>query len=73
VDVPSNEHILVNINGVLHPRQEAKIAVFDSGYLVGDGVWEAFREHGVKMLFVHHHLDRLWQAAKVVEIAPPFE
>lgn len=73
VDDPRNEYILININGVLHPRQEAKISVFDSGYLVGDGVWEAFRVHGGKMLFVQRHLDRLWQAAKVVGIALPFD
>ena len=39
VDDPRNEYILVYINGELSPRQQAKISVFDSGYLVGDGVW----------------------------------
>jgi len=70
---PRNENIFISINGALFPRQEAKISVFDSGYLVGDGVWEAFRVHGGKMLFVHQHLDRLWQSAKVIGIHLPFD
>ena len=37
-----NESILININGQLFPRQEAKISVFDSGFLLGDGVWETW-------------------------------
>ncbi len=67
-----NKDIKIFINGQLHFREEAKISVFDSGYLVGDGVWEAFRVHQGKMIFVHKHLDRLWQSAKVVGIFIPF-
>ncbi len=69
---PRNKDIKIFINGQLHPREEAKISVFDSGYLVGDGVWEAFRVHQGKMIFVHKHLDRLWQSAKVVGISITF-
>lgn len=69
---PRNKDIKIFINGQLHHRDEAKISVFDSGYLVGDGVWEAFRVHNGKMIFVHKHLDRLWQSAKVVGISIPF-
>lgn len=69
---PRNQNILISINGQLYPREDAKISVFDSGYLVGDGVWEAFRVHQGKMLFVHKHLDRLWQSAKVIGIQIPF-
>jgi len=69
---PRNKNIKIFINGQLHPREEAKISVFDSGYLVGDGVWEAFRVHQGKMVFVHKHLDRLWQSAKVVGIVITF-
>lgn len=72
IDDPRNKNIKIFINGALHPREEAKISVFDSGYLVGDGVWEAFRVHQGKMIFVHKHLDRLWQSAKVVGISIPF-
>ncbi len=67
-----NKDIKIFINGQLHHREDAKISVFDSGYLVGDGVWEAFRVHQGKMIFVYKHLDRLWQSAKVVGITIPF-
>jgi len=72
IEDPRNQNILISINGQLYPREDAKISVFDSGYLVGDGVWEAFRVHQSKMLFVHKHLDRLWQSAKVIGIQIPF-
>ena len=58
-----NENILIYINGELFPRQEAKISVFDSGYLVGDGVWEALRLHDGVLVHLDQHLDRLWQGA----------
>lgn len=72
LDDPRNKDVQIFINGVLHHRDEAKISVFDSGYLVGDGVWEAFRVHKGKMIFIDKHLDRLWQSAKVVGIEIPF-
>ena len=58
-----NEKILIYVNGELFPRNEAKISVFDSGYLVGDGVWEALRLHDGVLVFLDEHLDRLWQGA----------
>lgn len=67
-----NKDIQISINGELYHRSEAKISVFDSGYLVGDGVWEAFRVHNGKMIFIDDHLNRLWQSAKVIGIAMPF-
>lgn len=66
IEDPRNEEIVIYVNGELLPRKEAKISVFDSGYLVGDGVWEAFRLHQGKLVFAQEHLDRLWQAAKTV-------
>ncbi|MGF1557282.1 aminotransferase class IV [Paucihalobacter sp.] len=67
-----NEDVLISINGELFHRSEAKISVFDSGYLVGDGVWEAFRVHNGSMVFIEDHLNRLWQSAKVIGINLPF-
>ena len=61
-----NEKILIYVNGELFPRNEAKISVFDSGYLVGDGIWEALRLHDDVLVFLDEHLDRLWQAAATV-------
>ena len=39
---PRNEDVLISVNGELFPRKKAKISVFDSGFLLGDGVWESF-------------------------------
>jgi len=61
-----NESVQIYINGELFPRSEAKISVFDSGYLVGDGIWEAMRLHDGVLVFLDQHLDRLWQAAATV-------
>lgn len=69
---PRNEDILIYINGDLLPRQDAKISVFDSGYLVGDGVWEACRLHKGVLVFLDLHLERLWTAAKTVGMELPF-
>lgn len=67
-----NKDVLISINSELFHRNDAKISVFDSGFLVGDGVWEAFRVHNGKMIFVEDHLNRLWQSAKVIGIHIPF-
>ncbi len=61
-----NENILIYINGEFHKRKEAKISVFDSGYLVGDGIWEAMRLHDGVLVFLDLHLERLWTAAATV-------
>ena len=63
---PRNESILIYINGALVPRAEAKISVFDSGFLIGDGVWEAVRLHDGVLVFLDEHLDRLYQGAKAI-------
>ena len=61
-----NENILIYINGDLFQRKEAKISVFDSGYLVGDGIWEAMRLHHGELVFLDQHLERLWMSAAAV-------
>lgn len=63
---PRNESILIYINGAFFPRQEAKISVFDSGFLVGDGVWEGVRLHEGKFAFLGLHLGRLFEGAKAI-------
>ncbi|WP_369999817.1 aminotransferase class IV [Winogradskyella sp.] len=67
-----NNSILISINDELFNRNDAKISVFDSGYLVGDGVWEALRLHDGVLVFLEDHLNRLWQSAKTVGMALPF-
>lgn len=68
-----NDTIKIYVNGALLPRSEAKISVFDSGYLVGDGVWEAFRLHHGTLVFLEQHLDRLWQGAATIGMSLPFD
>jgi len=61
-----NSEILVYINGQFYPRQDASISVFDSGFLLGDGVWEGIRYHNGKFMFLDQHLERLfWGASKI--------
>ena len=67
-----NDTIIISINGEFFKRNEAKISVFDSGYLVGDGIWEGFRLKKGKLIFIKEHLDRLWQSAKAVHMKFPF-
>lgn len=69
---PRNDNVKIFINGELFARDKAKISVFDSGYLVGDGVWEAFRLHEGVLVFLDLHLDRLWQGAASIGMALPF-
>ena len=61
-----NESVLVYINGEFYPREEAKISFFDSGFLVGDGVWEGIRLHDGHLAFLDAHLDRLFEGAKAI-------
>ncbi|MEZ5694501.1 MAG: aminotransferase class IV [Altererythrobacter sp.] len=61
---PRNEVVLINVNGVLVPRAEATVSVFDSGFMLGDGVWEGLRLHKGKIAFLDAHLDRLYEGAK---------
>jgi len=67
-----NNDILISINDQLFSRNEAKISVFDSGYLVGDGVWEALRLHHGALVFLGDHFKRLWQSAASVGMHLPF-
>jgi len=67
-DDPRNATILININGELFPRAEAKVSVFDSGFILGDGVWEGLRVHKGKIAFLAEHLDRLFEGAKALDM-----
>jgi len=68
VDDPRNAEILININGELFPRAEAKISVFDSGFILGDGVWEGLRLHGGRLAFIGQHMKRLYEGAKALDM-----
>ena len=65
---PRNDSILISINGELVPRAEATVSVFDSGFMLGDGIWESMRvERGV-VLFWDQHADRLFEGGKALAL-----
>jgi branched-chain amino acid aminotransferase len=65
---PRNADILISVNGVLKPRAEAMVSVFDSGFVLGDGVWEGLRVHRGRLAFLAAHLDRLYEGAKAIAL-----
>src|SRR5215213_10077290 len=66
VSDPRNASILINVNGELKQRAEAVVSVFDSGFMLGDGVWEGMRVHKGRLAFLDRHLDRLFEGAKAI-------
>lgn len=70
-DDPRNASILIDINGELFPRDKAVISVFDSGFILGDGVWEGLRVHHGKIAFLDQHLERLYGGAKALDMDMP--
>ena len=65
---PRNADILISVNGALKPRAEAMVSVFDSGFVLGDGVWEGLRVHKGRIAFLAAHLDRLYEGAKAIAL-----
>ena len=63
-----NAAIEIYIDGEFYPRAEAKVSVFDSAFLVGDGIWEGIRLHRGKLAFLDRHLDRLFQGSAATGI-----
>ena len=66
VSDPRNASVLISINGELKPRAEAVVSVFDSGFMLGDGVWEGLRVHKGRIAFLDRHLDRLFEGARAI-------
>ena len=65
---PRNENLLIHLNGAMVPRAEAKVSVFDAGFVLGDGVWEGLRLHKGALLFLDAHLDRLYAGLAKIEL-----
>lgn len=63
-----NEAILIWVNGVLKPKAEAVVSVYDSGFMLGDGVWEGIRLYEGRWAFLDEHIDRLFEAAKAIDL-----
>ena len=66
-----NNDVQVFVNGKFYHRSDAKISVMDSGYLLGDGVWEGIRLHKNILIHLHDHLDRLYRGAKSIAMGIP--
>lgn len=67
-DDPANATVLIGLNGALVPRAEARVSVFDAGFVLGDGVWEGLRLHRGTLLFLDRHLDRLYAGAAAIAL-----
>ncbi|MCX2973055.1 aminotransferase class IV [Halieaceae bacterium IMCC8485] len=65
---PRNADIKININDELLHRDQAVISVFDSGFILGDGIWEGLRMHNGVIPFLDKHMKRLWEGAKALDL-----
>ncbi|HRX35413.1 MAG TPA: aminotransferase class IV [Aestuariivirga sp.] len=63
---PRNLDILISVNGELVPRAQAMVSVFDSGFMMGDGVWEGLRMVKGGIPFLREHIERLYEGAKAI-------
>ena len=63
-----NEAILIYVNRRIVPKKDALVSVYDSGFMLGDGVWEGIRLYDGKWAFIAEHMDRLYEAAKAIDL-----
>ena len=63
-----NDHIRIYVDGEIVHRDAAKVSVYDSGFMLGDGVWEGIRLHHGELVFLDRHLDRLDEGARAIGI-----
>ena len=68
IDDKRNKNIKIYINGKFYKRKDAKISVFDSSTLLGDGIWDSLRYHNNNFIFLKEHLDRLYKDAKLIDL-----
>ncbi len=67
-DDQRNETIKIYVNGKIVPRAQAVVSVYDSGFMLGDGVWEGLRLYNGVWAFLDDHMDRLFEAAKAIDL-----
>ena len=63
-----NRSIYIYIDGKLVPREKATVNVYDSGFMLGDGIWEGLRLLDGSWIFLDEHLDRLLEAAIAIDL-----
>ena len=66
--ISKNKNVLIYVDGELLHRNDAKISVFDSGFMMGDGIWEGLRLSNNQWLFLDEHLERLFDGAKAIDL-----
>ncbi len=67
-DDARNEEIQIYVDGRIVPKAEATVSVYDSGFMLGDGVWEGLRLYDGKWAFMDEHINRLFEAAKAIDL-----
>jgi branched-chain amino acid aminotransferase len=65
---PRNADLKIYLNGALVPREQARVSVFDAGFVLGDGVWEGLRLHKGRLVFLKAHLDRLYEGLRTIAL-----
>ena len=65
---PRNAMVKIFVSGALVAREDAKVSIFDAGFVLGDGVWEGMRLHRGKVVFLDVHLDRLYEGARAIDL-----
>jgi len=63
--------MIIYIDGKYLPREEARISVFDHGFLYGDGVFEGIRAYNGKVFRLREHLDRMFDSARTIDLTVP--
>ncbi len=72
-DDARNQNIKIYVNGDIVHRDDAKVSVYDSGFMLGDGIWEGLRLYNGKWAFISEHMDRLFEAAKAIDLTIDME
>ncbi|TRW97525.1 aminotransferase class IV [Paracoccus sp. M683] len=67
---PRNDDILIWVNGRLVPRDQAVVSVYDSGFMMGDGIWEGLRLYNGRWAFLDLHIDRLFEGCRAIDLDP---
>ena len=67
-DDPRNADVQIHVDGEIKHRTDAVVSVFDSGFMLGDGVWEGLRLYNERWAFLDLHMDRLFEAAKAIDL-----
>ncbi|NDV99709.1 aminotransferase class IV [Salipiger sp. PrR002] len=70
---PRNDGVEIYVNGAFFPREEAKVSIFDAGFVLGDGVWEGIRLIKGKLLAIDEHIDRLFEGARSIQLDIGFD